>query len=86
MSPPKLRPHVAAAGYERAAAFAVLGCLFGLAYPDHSFVVAVVSVLSAPVLELAQRLVPGRHGELRDALQKMAGAAIGIGIAWCLNL
>lgn len=85
MSPPGLRPQLGDARVERGTAFAALGLLFGLAYADWIWAVAVGAVLSAPVLELAQRLVAGRHGELPDALQKMVGAAAGVGIAWIIG-
>lgn len=40
---------------------------------------------AAGLLELAQHLVPGRHGELRDFLVKAAGVTLGIVIGHAAN-
>jgi VanZ family protein len=79
LSPLAARPTVvSSAGLEHFAAFAILSTLFCLAYPRHwNFVFAIV-LGSAVLLELAQLLTPDRHGELVDALQKMAGGMFGI--------
>ena len=58
---------------ERFGAFAIIGLLFGLAYPrrlavDPSFVVIV-----AGVLEILQLMTPDRHGHIADACVKAAG-------------
>jgi VanZ family protein len=79
LSPLAARPTVVpSAGLEHFAAFAVLGALFCLAYPRHWVFVLAIVPGSAVVLELAQLLTPDRHGELVDALQKMAGGTFGI--------
>ena len=63
---------------ERLIAFLALGFVFGLAYPRHRAQVAVVGVVCAFALEAAQRLVAGRHGELRDVLAKTTGGLLGV--------
>jgi VanZ family protein len=61
-------------------AFAVVGGLFGLAYPRQTFLACVIVFGSAILLELAQMLTPDRHARLADALEKMTGGAIGLTI------
>jgi hypothetical protein len=82
LAPLHLRPVVARnADLERFAAFAMLGLLFGLAYPhrriaDLSFVVS-----AAGVLEILQLMTPDRHGHLLDAMIKAVGGTFGIGLS-----
>jgi VanZ family protein len=79
LSPIEARPILAAsAGLERGAAFALMGALFCLAYPRHWIFVFAIVLGSAALLEFAQLLTPDRHGQLLDALQKMAGGTLGI--------
>jgi VanZ family protein len=63
---------------EHFAAFAVLGALFCLAYPRHTIRVGLIVLGSAMLLEAFQLLTPDRHGRIQDALEKMAGGAVGI--------
>ena len=67
-------------GFERLAAFAVLGALFCLAYPRQFILVCFVVLASALLLEFAQQLTPDRHGRIRDAVVKLAGGMLGLGI------
>ena len=62
-------------------AFAVAGSLFGLAYPRQTFFVCILVLGSAVLLELLQLLTPDRHARVIDAVRKMIGGAIGIGLA-----
>ena len=79
LSPIAARPTVvSSAGLEHFAAFAVMGALFCLAYPAHGVLVFALVLGSAILLELAQLLTPDRHGNLIDAVQKMAGGTFGI--------
>lgn len=79
LSPIDARPTLAtSAGFEHVAAFALLGVLFCLAYPRQQIFVFSIVLGSAILLELAQLWTPDRHGELVDAMQKMAGGALGI--------
>lgn len=79
LSPIGERPTVvSSASLEHYVAFAVLGALFCLAYPKHTAFIFAIVLGSAVLLELAQLLTPDRHGQLVDALQKMAGGMFGI--------
>ena len=82
LSPSALRPKIAGAPYERVAAFAMLGLLFGLAYPQYLVWVLVAAAIGAAVLEALQGLIPSRHARVADALQKAAGAAVGVALAY----
>jgi len=63
---------------ERFAAFLVVGALFGAGYPKSLLLMAAVVILSAGVLELAQHLVPNRHGRFADFIAKAAGGGLGV--------
>jgi hypothetical protein len=63
---------------EHAAAFAIVGALFCMAYPKRIFLVCFLVLGAAALLEILQMLTPDRHGRLPDALEKMASGAIGI--------
>jgi VanZ family protein len=78
LSPIALRPEITNANFERFCAFAVVGFLFGLAYPRRFLLVIEITVGSAILLEALQIFVPGRHGRAQDALVKVAGGIAGI--------
>jgi VanZ family protein len=59
-------------------AYAVVGGVFALAYPRHTFIVCIIVFGSAVLLELAQMLTPDRHARISDAVRKLIGGAIGI--------
>jgi hypothetical protein len=83
ISPIQARPTLPTSpGLEHFFAFAVLGGLFCLAYPESLIFVFVVVIGGAALLEIAQLLTPDRHARLADCLQKMAGGAFGILILW----
>jgi len=86
LSPIDARPVLAGPQFEHFAAFAVMGFLFGLTYPNRLFLVAAVVVGSAFSLEALQLLTPDRHGRLFDALVKAAGGICGIGAGQLLGL
>src|SRR5215471_11535865 len=50
-------------------AFAVMGGLFGLVYPRQTFLVCILVLGSAVLLELLQLLTPDRHARVMDAVQ-----------------
>jgi VanZ family protein len=82
ISPLSMRPGVTAdPNIERFAAFALLGLLFGLAYPRRLAVDASFVVVAAGVLEMLQLVIPDRHGHMADALVKAAGGAFGVAAA-----
>jgi hypothetical protein len=66
---------------ERFAAFALVGLLFGLAYPRRLVVDAAFVVIAAGLLEAFQLITRDRHGHLADALVKAAGGAFGVALA-----
>ncbi len=87
LSPTGLRPHAdLPVNLERAAAFAAVGLLFALAYPRQMLWAAALLVLAALCLELLQNLRPDRHGRELDALAKVAGAVIGLGMGATVSL
>jgi hypothetical protein len=86
LSPIGLRPHLGSgAGAERFGAFAVVGLLFGLAYPKRLWLVLAIVLGTAVLLEMLQYLTPDRHGRVVDALFKLAGGAVGAGLSLVSN-
>jgi hypothetical protein len=82
VSPQEMRPVVTTdPNIERFGAFAVLGVLFGLAYPRRLVIDASFVVLAAGVLEAIQLVTRDRHGHLADAFVKAAGGAFGVAVA-----
>ena len=82
LSPFLLRPEVKTyAHFEHIIAFAVVGALFGFAYPRRPILVCCIVFGGAALLETLQTLTPDRHGTLADAVEKMAGGASGIYLA-----
>ncbi|QCI69414.1 VanZ family protein [Phreatobacter stygius] len=86
IGPMQLRPVTGhSAGLERLLAFAVIGGLFGLAYPKRWALVLALVLGSAAVFELMQELAPGRHGRFADFAVKAAGGFIGLVAAGIVN-
>ncbi|MDB5565420.1 MAG: hypothetical protein JWP84_1986 [Tardiphaga sp.] len=86
LSPLGLRPHLGSGvGAERFGAFAVVGLLFGLAYPKRLWLVLAIVLGTAVLLETLQYLTPDRHGRVADALVKLAGGAVGAGLSLVSN-
>lgn len=85
LSPIGLRPHLGDVSVERFLAFAAVGLLFGVAYPRHSLLIALLVGGTAIGLELLQHLTPDRHGEVPDALVKVAGAVTGAMLSYLCN-
>jgi hypothetical protein len=82
VSPIDMRPSVTAdPNIERFAAFAILGLLFGLAYPRRLVAGATFVILAAGMLETFQLMTPDRHGHIADAFVKAAGGAFGVAVA-----
>ena len=82
LTPYLMRPAMQTyAHFEHAIAFAILGALFGFAYPRRLILVCVIVFGAAALLEIMQTMTPDRHGTWIDALEKMAGGAAGITIA-----
>ena len=79
LSPFLMRPAMRTyAHFEHMIAFALLGVLFGFAYPRRPIVVLCIVFGAAALLEILQTMTPDRHGTLIDAVEKMAGGAVGI--------
>jgi VanZ family protein len=88
LSPLKERPEISAgflilfSHFDQYVAFAVMGSLFGFAYPRQTLLVCILVLGSAILLELAQILTPDRHARLMDAARKIIGGAFGIAFAY----
>ena len=79
ISPIQDRPTLpTSSNFEHLAAFAVLGALFCLAYPRQIGLVCLIVFGSALILEFMQLWTPDRHDRIQDAIEKMAGGAVGI--------
>ncbi len=87
LASPEYRPTtVLAHDLEHALAFALLGSLFGLAYPGNRLGVALGAAPVIAVLEALQLWMPGRHARLEDLVVNLlafwiALAAINLGRA-----
>ena len=66
--------------FEHLAAFALLGVLFFISYPERAAFVCVVVFGAAILLELAQIVIPDRDARILDAIEKLAGGGFGIGL------
>jgi len=70
---PDYRPTTAMAhDLEHALAFATVGMMFALAYPDHRLGVVLAAIPAIGVLEAMQLWVPGRHARLEDFVVNLA--------------
>lgn len=86
VSPIGLRPHdILPVNADRALAFALLSCLFVVAYPRYFVISTIVIVLSAFAIEFLQYLEPSRHPRMHDAAIKAAGAILGLCVGWVIN-
>ncbi|MGC4025758.1 MAG: VanZ family protein [Mesorhizobium sp.] len=85
LSPIEERPHVGMAMFERAMAFGLTGFLFATAYHRYTGRILALVVGAAIALELAQLVVPGRHAEFADAVEKIIGGGIGVLAAYLLG-
>ena len=82
IAPLDMRPVVTAdPNIERFVAFALVGLLFGLAYPRRLLADASLVMIAAGVLETFQLITRDRHGHIADAFVKAAGGAFGVAMA-----
>jgi VanZ family protein len=82
LAPIALRPGTGApVSLERFAAFAAIGAAFCLGYPKHRLSILMLLVGIIGLLEIAQNIIPGRHGRLPDGLMKASGALLGAAFA-----
>lgn len=85
LSPIQLRPKTGHFNIERFAAFFVLGAAFVAAYPKYWLIVAIGVVTGACGLEVGQLYVPGRDGDVHDAILKSFGGLTGVAVAFGLE-
>jgi VanZ family protein len=85
LSPIEQRPVVTGIKIEHFMAFAITGCLFGIAYPKRWLWLLTILAGSAIILEILQHFVPGRHGRVVDLAFKQAGIIVGFAIATFIN-
>jgi hypothetical protein len=78
LCPIALRPHLASANLERLAAYAALGVLISRAAGRRGMRATALVVVLAFGLEASQRLAPGRHAQMADALVKAFGGVAGV--------
>jgi hypothetical protein len=82
LAPIEFRPVTGApVALERFLAFAALGTAYCLGYPKRRLPILVLLVGIAGFLEIAQDIVPGRHGRLPDGIVKASGALVGAAFA-----
>jgi len=80
--PPKLRPETAAPhNFEHFAIFFATGVAFGLGYSHSSRTVTAALVIFAGVIEIAQKLVPGRHARWSDFFVDAVALCVGVTMA-----
>jgi VanZ family protein len=88
LSPLKERPEISSgllilfSHFDHYFAYAVMGALFSFAYPRQTFLVCILVLGSAILLELAQMLTADRHARFSDAIRKIIGGAFGIAFAY----
>jgi VanZ family protein len=68
-------------GVEHAAIFLAMGLAFARAYPGHRGALALTAITFVGVLEVLQRIVPGRHARMSDFVVDAASVCIGIAAA-----
>ena len=81
VSPIGWRPHtVTEVGIDRAAAFALAGAIFAIAYPRRWLSLAVFLIAAAFFIEMLQWISPTRHAEVSDAVVKSIGSVVGLAL------
>lgn len=83
LSPIGLRPNLVEghADVERFLAFFMVACSLSLAYPRHRLPILIATTTLAIALEAGQFIVETRHGRPHDALVKIVGCLIGVGLS-----
>ena len=78
LAPIELRPVTPVpADLERFVAFALVGAAFCIGYPKRRVPILLLVLAGVGLLEIAQHLVPGRHGHFHDAVVKASGVVLG---------
>ena len=84
--PPEMRPETHAPhNLEHFAIFFATGITFGFGYGRTPIITASILVTFSAMLELAQKLVPGRHARLSDFIVDAAALCAGVAIAAVIN-
>lgn len=79
ISPIDWRPHtVTVVGLDRAAAFALAGAIFAVAYPRRWISLALFLIAAAFFIEMLQWISPTRHARFSDAVVKSLGSVVGL--------
>jgi len=88
LTPIGLRPETGprSGGFDRFAAYGLLGAFFAAAYPRDLLRVLMFVIAVAFSLELLQNLTPDRHARALDLFEKIAGALSGCSLAKLLQL
>lgn len=73
-------PTVTVVGLDRAAAFALAGAIFAVAYPRRWLSLALFLIAAAFFIEMLQWISPTRHARFSDALVKSLGSLIGLAV------
>lgn len=77
--PPQLRPETGAPhNVEHFALFAAAGLAFGFGYSRRPARVAFALIIFAGAIELAQKLIPGRHARLSDFIVDAAAMCVSV--------
>ena len=86
LGPPSYRPHTELSqNAEHACAFLLIGLAFGLTYPRHRLMTALIGVAMTGVLEILQFWAPGRHARWMDFVVDAIAAGVGFGAAAALE-
>lgn len=87
LGPQAVRPHTGIShDLEHAVAFALVGLVFGLGYPNSHLLLALSAIAAVALMEIVQQWVPGRHVSLSDFIFNGLGACAGIAAAAVLGL
>jgi hypothetical protein len=82
LGPPQFRPHSnLGQDGEHTLAFVLVGLAFGLAYPRHRAVTAIIAVVAIGLIEILQLWAPGRHARLEDFVVDATAACAGVVMA-----
>jgi VanZ family protein len=80
VGPIGIRPNVTDSAIEHVLAFALVGMLFGVAFPRQVVLMLVLVTAAAIGLEVLQFIEPTRHPRLVDLGLKIAGGVLGVAI------
>ena len=85
LAPLNARPGTGHVGFERVAAYVLLGLTLTVGFPNRFWVIVLSVLVIAIGLEVAQHLTLDRHGRAIDAVEKVGGSAIGVFGGYILN-